>query len=92
MKEPGYKGTASNGAEYLVESLHNPTVYVVEGYQPIMPPFGRQLSDMEVVAAVAFLQSLGGEVTVNGTMRFPKWRGEGGGTAAGGGSRCGCRS
>jgi len=81
VKEPGYKGAASNGTEYLVESLHNPAVYVVEGYQPIMPPFGRQLSDMEVVAAVSFLQSLGGEVTVNGTMRFPKWRGEGGGAA-----------
>jgi cytochrome c2 len=82
LKEPDYKGAATNGAEYLVESLHNPTAYVVANYQPIMPPFGRQLSDMEVVAAVAFLQSLGGEVTVNGAMRFPKWRGEGGGTSA----------
>src|SRR5512134_658949 len=31
IKEENYKGTASNGAEYLVESLHNPVVYVVEG-------------------------------------------------------------
>jgi cytochrome c2 len=78
IKEENYKGTASDGTEYLVESLHNPVVYVVEGYQPSMPPLGRQLSDLEMVAMVAFLQSLGGEVTVTGQTRFSKYRGEGG--------------
>ena len=78
VKEPGYKGNASNGAEYIVESLHNPTIYVVEGYQPSMPPLGRQLNDLEIVAVVSFLQSQGGEVTVNGQAHFPKWRGEAG--------------
>jgi cytochrome c2 len=82
IKEAGYKGKATNGAEYLVESLMDPTMYVVEGYQPSMPPVGRQLSDLELVAAVAFLQSQGGEVTVNGQTHFPKWRGEGGGATA----------
>jgi cytochrome c2 len=82
VKEAGYKGTAGNGPEYLVESLHNPVVYVVEGYQPSMPPLGRQLNDLEMVAVVAFLQSLGGEVTVNGQTHFPKYRGEGGAEVA----------
>jgi mono/diheme cytochrome c family protein len=82
VKEAAYKGKASNGAEYIVESLHEPVVYVVEGYQPSMPPLGRQLSDLEIVAIVAFVQSQGGEVTVNGQTRFPKWRGEGGGAMA----------
>jgi cytochrome c2 len=81
IKEEGYKGRATNGAEYIVESLHEPTIYVVEGYQPSMPPLGRQLSDLELIAVVSFLQSQGGEVTVNGQTRFPKWRGEGGGAA-----------
>jgi cytochrome c2 len=81
IKEAGYKGKATNGAEYLVESLMEPTTYVVEGYQPSMPPVGRQLSDLELVAVVSFLQSQGGEVTVNGQTHFPKWRGEGGGAA-----------
>jgi cytochrome c2 len=81
IKEELYKGKATSGAEYLVESLHEPTIYVVEGYQPSMPPLGRQLSDLEMVAVVAFLQAQGGEVTVNGQTRFPQWRGEGGGTA-----------
>jgi cytochrome c2 len=82
IKEAGYKGKATSGAEYLVESLMDPTAYVVEGYQPSMPPVGRQLSDLELVAVVAFLESQGGEVNVNGQSRFPKWRGEGGGVAA----------
>jgi cytochrome c2 len=81
IKEERYKGKATNGAEYLVESVMEPTVYVVEGYQPSMPPVGRQLSDLELVAVVSFLQSQGGEVTVNGQTHFPKWRGEGGGAA-----------
>ena len=82
VKEERYKGKASNGAEYIVESVMDPTVYVVEGYQPSMPPVGRQLSDLELVAVVSFLQSQGAEVTVNGQSRFPKWRGEGGGAVA----------
>lgn len=75
VKETNYKGTASDGPEYLVESLHNPVIYVVEGYQPSMPPLGRQLNDLEMVAVVAFLQSLGGEVTITGQTRFAKYRG-----------------
>jgi len=82
VKEEGYKGKATNGTEYLVESLHDPVMYVVEGYQPSMPPLGRQLNDLELVAVVAFLQSQGGEVAVNGQTRFPKWRGEGAVVAA----------
>jgi len=81
IKEAGYKGKATDGAEYLVESVMDPTAYVVEGYQPSMPPVGRQLSDLELVAVVSFLQSQGSEVTVNGQTHFPKWRGEGGGAA-----------
>src|SRR4030095_3487975 len=81
IKEERYKGKATNSAEYLVESLMEPTAYVVEGYQPSMPPVGRQLNDLELVAVVSFLQSQGGEVTVNGQSHFPKWRGEGGGAA-----------
>jgi cytochrome c2 len=79
IHEERYKGKATTGAEYLVESVMDPTAYVVEGYQPSMPPVGRQLSDLELVAVVSFLQSQGGEVTVNGQSHFPKWRGEGGG-------------
>lgn len=50
--------------EYLRESLVSPGAYVVDGFQPIMPPADAQLSDGQVWALVAFLQSQGGEVTV----------------------------
>ena len=82
FEEANYQGTATSGPEYLVESLHNPAVYVVEGYQPSMPPLGRQLNDLEIVAIVSFLQSLGGEVTVDGNTRFEKYRGAAGAAPA----------
>ncbi len=50
--------------DYLYESLLNPTAYVVEGFQPIMPDMSRTLSDAQIWSLVAFLQSQGGEVTV----------------------------
>jgi mono/diheme cytochrome c family protein len=61
-RRPGMSGTA-----YLVESLLDPAAHLVEGYPPIMPkadkpPIG--LNRSEVWAVVAFLESLGGTVTV----------------------------
>ena len=52
---------------YLIESLINPTAYIVEGYPPIMPavdkpPIG--LNRSELWALTAFLESLGGTVDV----------------------------
>lgn len=57
------------GAEaYLIESLVDPGVFLVEGYPKMMPPAMKppaSLSMAEVKAVVAYLQSLGGaEVTV----------------------------
>lgn len=50
--------------DYLHESLVNPNAFVVEGYQPIMPDMSRTLSDTQLWALVAYMESLGGEVTV----------------------------
>jgi cytochrome c551/c552 len=52
---------------YLIESLINPTAYIVEGYPPIMPavdkpPIG--LNRSELWALTAFLESQGGTVDV----------------------------
>ena len=49
---------------YLHRSLIEPAAYVVPGYQPIMPDMRRTLSNAQIWALVAYLQSLGGEVTV----------------------------
>jgi mono/diheme cytochrome c family protein len=49
---------------YLHRSLVEPNVHIVSGYAPIMPDMSRTLSPAQVWSMVAYLQSLGGEVTV----------------------------
>jgi mono/diheme cytochrome c family protein len=56
---------------YLYEAMTEPNKYVVPGFEPIMPDMRRQLSDDQIWAAVAYLQSLGGEVTVTGADLKP---------------------
>lgn len=61
------------GDEYLAQSLYQPTSYVVDGFQPTMPIINRPpigLTDREIVAIVAFLQSNGGEITVAPDTHF----------------------
>jgi mono/diheme cytochrome c family protein len=50
--------------QYLHHSLIEPTAFVVPGYQPIMPDMRRTLSGAQIWALVAYLESLGGDVTV----------------------------
>ncbi|MGR3220444.1 MAG: cytochrome ubiquinol oxidase subunit I, partial [Candidatus Anammoxibacter sp.] len=57
--------TTSN--DYLMESLLQPKVYVVEGYSPIMPAADKSpisLNQIELLSLVAYLQSMGGIVSV----------------------------
>ena len=49
---------------YIYESLTNPRAFVVTGYEPIMPEMGRILSQQQIWALVAFLESNGGTVDV----------------------------
>ena len=51
---------------YIYSSMVDPNAYVVEGFDPIMPDMRRSLSNEQIWALVAYLQSLGGEVTVTG--------------------------
>ena len=51
---------------YLYASMIDPVAYVVEGFDPIMPDMRRSLSNEQIWALVAYLESLGGEVTVTG--------------------------
>lgn len=60
-REPG-----KSAEEYLHESLVDPCVYIVEGYDCIMPQtLAQSLGSAKVTALVAFLQSQGGEITVS---------------------------
>ena len=84
--------------QYLYESLDNPTAYVVQGYQPIMPVMTKQLSPAQVWSVIAFLESQGGTVDVTASdipatsstsstsPASPGGGGAGGGAAFAGGS------
>lgn len=61
--------------EYLVESLYRPEAYVVPGHVPTMMPVNgppMMLNDEEILAVVAFLQSLGGTPTVTPQTALPR--------------------
>ena len=69
---------------YLHESMIRPNDFVVEGFQPIMPDMSRTLSENQIWALVAYLQSLGGEVTVTGADLPAEGAGAGPAAPAGG--------
>lgn len=61
-RKPGMSATA-----YLIESLLDPAAHLVAGYPPIMPKADKPpiaLNRSEIWAMTAFLESLGGTVTV----------------------------
>jgi cytochrome c2 len=60
-------GEAYTGLDYLVESLCAPGDFLVEGFGNIMPPQGRALTGGQILAVVAYLQTLGGDATARGT-------------------------
>lgn len=60
--------------EYLAQSLYEPDAYVVEGYNPGMPAMDKPpigLSDDEIKAVIAYLQTLGGEATITLATTLP---------------------
>lgn len=59
---------------YLAESIYDPNLYVVPGFNPGMPVINKPpigLTDQEILAVIAYLQSLGGKVSV--TMESKVW-------------------
>ena len=60
-------GTRAPGVDckaYLHESMTEPGKFLVPGFDNIMPDMRRQLPEDQIWALIAYLQSLGGEVTV----------------------------
>ena len=53
--------------EYLAQSMYDPTAFIVPGFPPAMPPVNQPpigLTDQEILAVIAALQTLGGTPTV----------------------------
>ena len=57
-----------DATEYLAQSLYDPEAYIVPGFNPGMPVIHKPpiaLNDQEIIAVIAWLQSLGSTPTVN---------------------------
>jgi mono/diheme cytochrome c family protein len=77
-------GTREAGRDckaYLYESMTEPNKFVVPGFEPIMPDMRRSMTNDQIWATIAFLQTQGGEADVTGA----DIQRTGGAPAAGGG-------
>jgi cytochrome c oxidase subunit 2 len=50
--------TVSADERYLRESIREPDVKVVEGYQPVMPSYKNQLNEDQILQLISFIKSL----------------------------------
>jgi mono/diheme cytochrome c family protein len=60
--------------DYLAQSIYEPNAFIVPGFNPGMPVINKApigLTDQEILAVMAYLQSLGGKVTV--TLNSKVW-------------------
>lgn len=53
--------TVTADEAYLRQSILEPATQVVEGYQPVMPPYQGQLTEDQVLQLIAYIKSLGAE-------------------------------
>src|SRR5262245_56614059 len=63
----GTRVAGLNDIQYLAQSMYEPTVFVVPGFPPAMPPINKPpigLTDQEILCVIAYLQTLGGTATV----------------------------
>jgi mono/diheme cytochrome c family protein len=63
----GSRVSGLSDVDYLAQSIYEPGAYIVPGFNPGMPVINKPpigLSDQEILAVIAYLQSLGGKVTV----------------------------
>jgi mono/diheme cytochrome c family protein len=59
FSEPDYTGKATSAEQYLLESIVNPTAFVVSGFQPLMPAnFGQTLTAQEVADLIAYMSTI----------------------------------
>jgi mono/diheme cytochrome c family protein len=72
--------------DYFAQSIYQPSAFIVPGFNPGMPVINKPpigLTDDEILAVIAYLQTLGGKTTVTMQTKLPyQAGGSGGGTAA----------
>lgn len=78
--------------DYLAQTIYEPAAFIVPGFNPGMPVINKPpigLTDQEILAVIAYLQSMGGKVTV--TLDSKVWP-LGAGTTASAGAPAGPKS
>ncbi|HXU31995.1 MAG TPA: cytochrome c [Thermoanaerobaculia bacterium] len=71
--------------QYLAQSIYEPSAFIVPGFNPGMPVINKPpigLTDDEILAVIAYLQTLGGKTTVTMQTKLPYQAGGGGGQPA----------
>jgi len=59
ITEADYKGQATTPEQYLLESIVNPSAFMVSGFQPVMPGnYGQTLTAQETANLIAYLLSI----------------------------------
>lgn len=83
LRFPDLGGIATRAAErepgvdaltYLAQSIYRPNEFIVPGFNPGMPAIDKPpigLSDGEILAVIAYLQTLGGTATMEVGMQLP---------------------
>lgn len=59
--------TGMTALQYIAQSIYTPNAYIVPGFNPGMPQIDKPpigLNDQEILAVIAYLQTLGGTPTV----------------------------
>lgn len=68
--------------EYFAQTLYEPDIFIVPGFSPGMPAVNKPpigLTDDEILAVIAYLQTLGGEATVTMATKTTYTGGDGSG-------------
>jgi len=60
--------------EYIFQALVDTKAYIPEGFSPIMPPSQKLLTEGELIAVAALLQSKGSDVTISFPESLPALR------------------
>ncbi len=63
-----------NEEEFIFQALVDTKAYIPEGFAPIMPPSQKLLTEGELIAVSAFLQSKGSDVTISYPESLPTLR------------------
>jgi mono/diheme cytochrome c family protein len=77
----GQRVPGLSDVDYLAQSLYEPGKFIVPGFNPGMPEISKPpigLTDDEILAVIAYLQSLGGTTTVTMQTKLP-WQASGAG-------------